>query len=374
MPAFTHLCCPDLSCSGSKLRAISFGLTPGVLFLNGLRRSRFQCPICKLTFSSNRFALDYRHKHPDPALNQKIFSLHINGLSNRAIARFLSVSENCIRGRLFKMSRWAFDFHSSRLSKLNISESLCMDGLENFAFSQYDPNYINQIVGRDSLFIYDFNFSPMNRKGRMSDWQKNRLAEIEGVQGRYDPKAIRRSTTKLLTRIYKRVQPSQMPLRILSDEHFQYRRSLEFDIPEFRIQHTTISSKVSRNFQNILFPVNHADLCIRQNIAAFSRETISFSKSAARMCQRFMLFALHKNYMAPQFTKVHVRRPEAHIKSPAQILGVETKILRFSEIFSQQERMKSKDALNAHPEWSDFSKDQIPEYCHRSKKFVRKVA
>jgi hypothetical protein len=374
MPVFSQIFCPDRTCPGARIRATSFGLAPGVLFLNGVRRSRFQCSVCKKTFTSNRFALDYRHKHPDPALNQKIFSLHLNGLSNRAISRLLFVSENCIRGRLFKMSRWAFDFHASRLNKLHINETLCMDGLENFAYSQYDPNYINQLVGRDSLFIYDFNFSPMNRKGRMSPWQENRLTDIESVHGRYDPKAIRRSTTKLLTRIYDRVPTSNLPLKLLSDEHFQYRRSLEFDIPELRIEHTTISAKVCRNFQNILFPVNHADLCIRQNIKAFSRETISFSKTAARMCQRFMLFALHKNYMAPQFTNRHVRRPDAHIKSPAELLGIETNILRFSEIFSPQERLKTMDASQKHSEWDHFANDQVPEYCLRSKKFVKKVA
>ena len=75
--------------------------------------------------------------------------------------------------------------------------------------------------------------------------------------------------------------------------------------------------------------------------------------------------------MAPQFTKGHVRRPKAHEQSPAQKLGIESKVLKFSEIFSQRERQKSRDAANTHPEWIYFKNDRVPEECLRDKKYLK---
>ena len=337
-----------------------------VLCLNGKKRRRFRCLRCNRVFCENLNRLNYRLKHPDRALNFKIFSLLFHGSSNRNIARSLGVSEHCVRTRLRRMAQRAFDFHSIQMNSLFVREELCYDGLENFAGSQYDPNNINHIIGRDSLFIYDFSFASLNRKGRMSSWQRNRLRQIEKQSGRYNPRAIRLATTRLLKRVHTRCENSYM--RLLSDEHFQYRRSLRLDLPKLAIDHEMVSSKACRNFQNILFSVNHADLVIRQRLASFSRETISFSKSAGAMCQRYILFMIYKNYMCPQFTKKHVHRPEAHQKSPAECLELTDKICDFADIFTLRSPIASQ-SLNE--EWRYFYHGSILPEQKRDKKFVR---
>jgi transposase-like protein len=359
--------CPH--CGAAKIWQA--GLSRPVEAFYGRSRQRFRCAACLKRFAENFYLMSYRLKHPDPALNSKIYRLCIEGLSNRRIARFLYISPHCVRLRLWRLSRQAFSFQGDFLKKLKINEPICFDGMENFAGSQYDVNNLQQALGRDSLFIYDFNLATMNRKGRMSNWQKKRLKEIEQDFGRYNPSAIRLATTDLLLRLEKKWgEPT--PFVLLSDEHFQYRRVVKEDLRHLKIEHVTISSKACRNFQNILFPVNHVDLNIRQHVRAFSRETISFSKTHAAMCQKYMLYVVHKNYMIPQFTKIHVRRPEAHLKSPAELLGLTDRMLHFEDIFYKRARTPDFSHLNS--DWQHFVHDRIPEAYHRHPKFVRKAA
>ena len=313
--------------------------------------------------------MNFRLKKPDLALNSKIFFFFVRGLSNRQIARTLDLSEECVRNRLDRMAKRALVFHARRVEGLCINEPIAYDGLENFAGSQYDPNNINHAIGYASLFIYDFNFAPLNRKGRMSTWQKRKLRSIEARHGRYDPGALRHRSREIFRRIAMR-RPQPEVLYLLTDEHFQYRRALR----EMKISrpfiHKTVSSRACRNFQNILFSVNHTDLMLRQRVAAFARETISFAKTAARMCQKYALYMVYKNYMVPQFTKKHVRRPRAHEESPAQSLGLTTGLLVFGDIFDACPKRFDFAHLNA--EWMKYYEGGVPRVCLRNKKFVRR--
>lgn len=366
-PSFYSIKCANPECSGTSANLKRHGLSRPILCLWGARRQRFRCNLCKTTLSDNFFKFHYRLKHKDPAINSKIFRLLVHGLSYRKIAHLLALSEHCVRIRVNRMAQQAMKFHEQVSKAHKISEPICFDGLENFAASQYEPNNIQQAVGRDSLFIYDFNFASLNRKGRMSDWQKNRLAEKTDEHGRFNPKAIRVATREIIERLVKRRSTQEKPLVFISDEHFQYRRAIEKDLKSKDIEHVTISSKATRNYQNILFAINHADLLIRQSMAAFARETISFSKTAGRMCQKYALFMVHKNYMSAQFTKTQVRRPRAHLQSPAQSLGLFDRLLEFSDIFSH--RSQKQDCKEWNKDWQCFWSGEVPKPYARSKKF-----
>jgi hypothetical protein len=322
-------------------------------------------------FCENCRLLHFRQKKADPALNAKILMFAVRSISNRCMARMLYISEHCVRIRLRRLAKRSLTFQDGILKSFKITEPLCFDGLENFAGSQYDVNNIQQALGSESLFIYDFNLATMNRKGRMSEWQKMRLEEIHQTFGRYNPRAIRVATQTLLERLQTK-WGRKTPMVLMSDEHFQYRRVIQEDLKHLKIEHHTVNSKVCRNFQNILFPVNHADRLIRQQVAAFTRETISFSKTHAIMCQRYALFMVHKNFMCPQFTKVQVRWPEAHLKSPAQIAGLCDRILDFEDIFYKAASDKDLEKLSS--DWQHFARGEIPSEFHRHSKFVKTKA
>src|SRR5690606_37400770 len=138
---------------------------------------RFRCLDCDKTFSSSFFSLHYRQKVW--GLNETISFLHEHGVSKRAIARRVDHDERLVRRRIIKMAKWSLLKHAKLTENLEIYEPIVYDGVENFSFSQYDPNNVNHAVGKFSLFTYDFNFCPINRKGRMSPRQKEKKAHLE---------------------------------------------------------------------------------------------------------------------------------------------------------------------------------------------------
>ena len=307
--------------------------------------TRYRCCRCNTTFTQSRFELHYRQKVW--GLNEEIFYLDSVGASKRAISRRVERSEKLVRIRLIKMARQGLLIHARRVARLPVREPIVYDGLENFSFSQYDPNNLNHAVGKNSLFTYDFNLCPLNRKGRMSPRQRRRKAWLDERYGEYPKDAIRTSTRRILARLLKKT----VELDLFSDRHFQYRRAIELDLPKQRIHHVTVSSKVARNFANPLFAVNNIDMQARHNRAAFKRETIAFAKHPVAMLESFVLYAIHRNYMRPKFWGTHRSDPESSKRSPGMEVGVTKKIESFWEFFRE---WVPPTHVQLHSEWRNL--------------------
>ncbi len=292
---------------------------------------RYQCKSCRQTFCYTFFKLGFREKLTD--LNKKIFKLNLCSASKRHIARELNVSERLIRDRQSKMARWALLTHAKWTKNLKIEEGIVYDGLENFSYSQYDPNNINHAIGKDSLFTYDFNFAAMNRKGRMSERQKIVKAELELEHGPYPRGMIREKTASIFRRLYNKTDKN---LLLYSDNHYLYRRALKYDLSDCEIHHDITPSTQTRNYKNKLFVVNNFDMQIRQTCSAFRRETIAFSKHSVAMVEKFVLQMCFKNYMRSIFYKKHKRDPETLTTSPAMKVGIAQKILKFDEFYKNR--------------------------------------
>jgi len=313
---------------------------------------RFRCRRCLRTFSWSRFSLEYRQKIW--GLNETLFRDFNVGVSKRELGRRVGHSEHLVRGRLRKMARWGLREHAHRVRKLKIREPIVYDGLENFSFSQYDPNNLNHAVGKNSLFTWDFNLCPLNRKGRMSPRQRARKALLEEKYGSYPKDAIRASTKRILRRLLGKTEE----LDLYSDRHFLYRRAIELDLSRKqakRIHHVTVSSKVARNFVNPLFAVNNVDMQARHNLAPFKRETIAFSKNTVAMQEAFALYMIHRNYLRPKFWGTHRSDPECSKRSPAMEVGAARKIETFKEYFS-----KWRPQTKLHKEWRDLIQGHDP--------------
>ncbi|NUM88538.1 MAG: hypothetical protein HUU37_04965 [Bdellovibrionales bacterium] len=310
--------------------------------------TRFRCASCECTFTESRFRLHYRQKVW--GLNEEIFYLDSIGASKRAIARRVEHSEKLVRVRLIKMARQGLLIHARRVAKIPIREPIVYDGLENFSFSQYDPNNLNHAVGKNSLFTYDFNLCPLNRKGRMSPRQRARKALLEEKYGSYPKDAIRVSTKRILARLLWKTRE----LDLYTDRHFQYRRAIELDLTRKqarRIRHVTVSSKVARNYANPLFAVNNVDMQARHNRAAFRRETIAFAKHPVAMLESFVLYAIHRNYMRPKFWGTHRSDPECSKRSPGMEVGAAKWIETPEEFFRE---WVPRTHVRLHEEWRDL--------------------
>lgn len=325
--------CPNPGCAKHKRPAERFYCGFGWSRIKRFpyRTRRYLCRECGQTFGYTFFFLD--HREQAWGLNETIFTLYRKGVSMREIARTIGHDERLVRGRIVKMSRFAALRHAYLARNLLIQETIVYDGLENFAYSQYDPNNINHAVGQESLFVYDFNFAPLNRKGRMSPRQRRMKQRLEQEHGPYPRDAIRTATRQIVQRLYARCPTKR--LHVLSDQHLQYRRALE-DLAGLTIRHATVPSKIYRNYRNRLFAVNHLDMLSRHSLSAFKRETIAASKHSIAMQESFMLFVAFKNYMRPRFLKQHKHDPFSNRRSPAMHLGLTHKVLAFREFFQNR--------------------------------------
>lgn len=293
---------------------------------------RYRCTNCRRTFSSSFFTLSYRDKCND--FYERIDALRRNGASKRGIAKLINCNEDTIRRKLKKIARWTILRLAKDSENLSIDEPIAFDGLENFAGSQYSPNNVNHAVGKQSYFIYDFNLSTMNRKGKMSLRQKRKKKLLEGKHGRFPSCAILDDSKRIFERLLKRT--GVQGLHLHTDNHFLYRRAIRKIENNQNLFHYVTPAKVARNFRNRLFPINHTDLLTRQQLADFKRETIAFSKTSVAMLESFVIFAGFKNYRRERFLKPHRSDPKAHLESPAMYLKLTDRVLRFNEMFDER--------------------------------------
>jgi hypothetical protein len=252
----------------------------------------FRCPRCGRRFSSRTFSISYWLRRPE--LLRPIAEHASEGPGLRQIARLLGTTHPTVARHLARLGRHCLLFHSALLRNLRLEEPLVIDGFESFEFSQFFPFHANLAVGARSWFLYHFTDSPLRRKGRMTETQRLRRAELEARLGRPDPKAIERAVASLL-RPWVGGASRRHPLVLHSDDHPAYVRALRRLGRRGVVRHKVTSSRERRTQSNPLFPVNLTDLLLRHGCANHRRETIAFSKRRQGALERLAVFMVWRN-------------------------------------------------------------------------------
>jgi transposase-like protein len=300
------------------------------------RNQRFKCTRCKIQFSCNTFGLDFRKR--SPGFPEKILHYSLNGMSNNSIARLLKVAEGTVRDRLKNMARQSLLFEKANDPK-KIDENVAYDGFETFSGSQFSPCYVNTAVGSHSMFIYHNTFSPLNRKGRMTNDQKIKNQELINRHGLYPQSSVYEETIYVMKNLSHRAAGRTL----FTDEHRSYMRAYRSFACQMELK--TISSKARRDSSNPLFPINRLHNLYRHFFSSQQRETISFQKHEAALMEKLQLMKIYRNFMNPKFVKKNKYDPHAHEWSPAMYIGVAGKILTFSEVFGVR-KLKSQSRLD----------------------------
>ena len=251
----------------------------------------------------------------------------MNGMSNNSIARQLKLAEGTVRDRLKVMSRQSLYFEKMNQPKI-LKENVAYDGFETFTNSQFSPCYINTAVGSDSMFIYHNTFSPLNRKGRMTETQKQKNNDLIKKYGLYPQSSVFEESCYIM----KALSTVGAGKILFTDEHKSYQRA--FRSFDFRMIHQAISSKVRRDTNNPLFPINRLHNLYRHFLSSQKRETIAFQKNEAALMEKIQLMKIYQNFMKPKFVKKNKFDPHAHEWTPAMYVGVAAKVLCFNDIFS----------------------------------------
>lgn len=302
---------------------------------------RYFCKTCHHQFSRNTFCFDFRKKLIN--LSKDILHFSMNGMSHSSIARELKVAKTSVNLRLKNLGHQSLLFEKENDVK-TINEDIAYDGFETFTYSQFSPCYINTAVGSKSHFIYHNTFSPLNRKGRMTDLQKIKLKELQKKYGPYPGDSIFKETQYIFSSIHRKTNTNHS-ICIFSDEHQSYRRAFT---PGMRnLIHNTISSRAMRNARNPLFPINHLHLLYRHFLCSQKRETIAFQKHEAALMEKIQTMKIYRNFMQPKFTKKNRYDEHAHDWSPAMYLKLTDRILSFGDIFNKR-RFRTHYNLDGH--------------------------
>ena len=282
---------------------------------------RGQCGTCGVTFSTQTFSTNYWLKRPD--LLSKILMRVVGCMCSRQIARDLGCSPETVNRHIARLGRHCMLYHASLWQGAAPDGPIVVDGFESFEFSQYQPLHHHLAVEAETGFLLYHTDSELRRKGRMTQYQKQRRTELEEAFGRPDPQAIRKDMHELLA-----VTLAQTDQAVVhSDEHRAYPPAIRA-VP-CRIRHTTTHSKKRRTGQNPLFPVNELDLLIRHSQSNHKRETIAFSKRRQASAERLSILQVWRNYI-----KWH--REKKPGQTPAMLKGLLSQRLEISDLLAER--------------------------------------
>ena len=254
------------------------------------RIQRFRCEHCGRYFSEQTFRTSYWLRCPGLLVETFHALTHCTGY--RQLARKLDCSPQTIMRQAERLGRHCQLFHERFRPKGGIGESLGLDGLRTFEYSQYHPSEYQLVIGRASHYAYGFTHSELRRSGSMTPRQRRRRAELERTLGRPDPRSVEREVARVLGI----VAAGSKRIELHTDEHAAYPRALR-RLPGLEVEHHTISSRAARSTRNTLFAINLFDGLVRHSCANHKRETIAFSKRSSGGIARMWVMLVWRNYV-----------------------------------------------------------------------------
>ena len=269
------------------------------------RIQRFRCRGCGGSFSEMSFSADIYIKRR--ACYRRLHSVLCDGAGVRAAARRLECSTGTVANRLQRSARAAFATLARLSPLLAHHESLALDGFRSFCRSQHAPCDLTHLIGRDSEYVYAFDYAPLRRGGRMSEAQRRARARFE-AHLRAAPEATEESARRLYDALLASAdfRPNAAQREIWSDEHPGYERAWNAHPHLLHAQtrgwitRRTVSSRRARNQHNPLRAVNYFDRQLRKDLAEHHRESVCHARSVTAMIARFALYAVHHNTEKPR--------------------------------------------------------------------------
>src|SRR6185436_10146547 len=286
------------------------------------RVQRFRCEHCGRYFCEQTFRGDYWHRRPELLAETFHALTHCTGY--RQLARKLACSPQTIMRQADRLGRHCLLFHERLRPKGELTESLALDGLRTFEYSQYHPSEYHLLVGRGSHYIYGFTHSELRRSGSMTAQQRARRLALEREHGRPDPRSVEREVARVLGIVCAGATQAEVhtDLNPAYPQAFARLDSLE-------IEHHTISSRAARTTTNPLWVINLLDGLIRHSCANHKRETIAFSKETGSAVARMWVMVAWRNYGKWCSER---RRTE----TPAMRVGVCTRRLSVTKLLAER--------------------------------------
>lgn len=304
------------------------------------RIQRFTCLACKRHFSTQTFSTTYWQKRPE--LVTRLLMMVVGCMANRQMARALGCSPSTIAHQVSRLGRLCLLLQARELGRVRELREIAIDGFESFEWSQYFPFHHNVAVDVPSGYFLYHTDSPLRRKGRMTEHQKQKRARLEAKLGKPSPRAVEAGVRDLLEVVVR-----HHPAVLRSDDHRAYPRAL--GSLSASVEHRITSSKERRDQRNPLWEVNLLDLMIRHSTAAHKRETIAWAKRRQASIEKLAIFQVWRNY-------IKRRHEKGRQVTPAMLLGVVCRPWRIRDLLDRR-LFFEKTALSAR--WKQYYRREV---------------
>jgi transposase-like protein len=237
----------------------------------GQPHQRYRRKQCGKTFSRRTPSIDYWTRRKIDYGD--LITHFVSGYSIRGLARYFRTHTHTIQNRFGRLARNIIATFTSLHHVPILTEHVVADGLEHFCVSQDFPNNMHLLVGKQSQFLYGFNYALMRRKGRKTDAQKTRCEKLYH-QVDFTRHTIKRTFKELLVQLMN-VAHQLSGFCMFTDEKRQYQFALDEDPFTSRLRvrsgfsHITVNAEKPRTVSNDLFSVNYLD---RETVCATFRK------------------------------------------------------------------------------------------------------
>jgi len=284
--------------------------------LNGYVQ-RFRCKHCGKTFSVQTYNVNYYVKR---IINYKKIMQHLSeSMSLSSMSRTLKASVETISNRIERLARQIIVFHEYLKSNIKLKEDLTADGFESFVKSQYFPDNIHLLGGKDSQYLYYLNYVLLKRKGRMTELQKKRIKKLYKKVD-FPKGALSKSFCEVVDEVFKLAESTDKYTVFYTDMKPEYKAVFKnhSSYNENKVTHTAIHSKKNRTTSDITFTNEYFDRELRKDQANHRRETTCFSRNISASICRMIVYFFNHNYLK----NYRVKNREYNGVSHAEMAGV----------------------------------------------------
>ena len=258
---------------------------------------RFRCHSCRRTFSKQTFKANFRHHIP--FLNYRLARLLASKVTRRQAARMLGVNRKTVERRFHLLARVAKDFHfqalDNRMEEGGLPGIWQLDELETFETDRrLKPVTLAVTIERSSYFLMSAYAGRMAARGNLTEAHKRKKERLEKIHGkrRSQSRAVVRKSFETL-RMYRR--PTLLTMQ--TDRKKMYPQELDKVFGQGRYLHDTVSSKAKRNYQNLLFPINHTLAMMRGGLSCLVRRSWGAAKEMRGLQAHCWIWMAWRNYI-----------------------------------------------------------------------------
>ncbi|MFY9345884.1 MAG: hypothetical protein WAT39_25555 [Planctomycetota bacterium] len=316
--------CPNTDCEQHRKPTPGFFRRRGFYYPACRREGvpRFRCLSCGRGFSRQTFRHDYGDRRP--ADNVPLFMLLASGVGLRQCGRFLDMDPRAVQQKKSKMARMLALLHSNLCPTLARHDGFVLDEEETYEAASIRPLTMPVLIEKQTWFVVATAVGSIRRLAAVGSARRERQDKDEQRRGPR-PDQSSECVRKVLEELARRVPTGNILLR--TDQKKTYGPIASGVFPG-RLVHEQTSSRLLRNANNPLFPINVTLAMTRDNCGRLRRRSWLVTKKAERLQNHLAIFIAYRNYVRRRFNRDQKRQ------TPAVLLGLVPRNLDRQEVLA----------------------------------------